>query len=99
MPERSRRGRVFVRCSLLLALLASPAAAAPADDVPGTGGDPIVALTQLPEFVDAPLFPGLSVRGDDPANTQVLIDGFEVPVLFHDDRALRSAIIANGFSD
>jgi hypothetical protein len=84
---------------LLLALLASPAAAGPDHDVPGTGGDPIVALTLLPEVVDAPLFPGLSVRGDDPANTKVLFDGFELPVLFHDDRALRSTIIANAFSN
>jgi hypothetical protein len=87
---------VLVRSSVVVALLAAPAAADAPDDVPGTGGDPILALTTLPQYVDAPLFPGLSIRGADPEGTRVLFDGFEVPAIFHDGRGLRSVFIADG---
>src|SRR5689334_9098886 len=95
MRGRSRRGRVLVRSSVVVALLAAPASADVPRDVPGTADDPIVGLTLLPEFVDAPLLPGLSMRGGDPNDTKVLFDGFEVPAVFHDGRGLRSVFIAD----
>ncbi|HUS30885.1 MAG TPA: hypothetical protein VMZ53_20380, partial [Kofleriaceae bacterium] len=87
---------MFVRCSAALLALTSVASAEPFPDaVPGTGDDPILALTLLPEYVDAPLLAGISVRGGDPADTKVLFDGYEVPVVYFDHRALRSVFVGD----
>jgi hypothetical protein len=82
---------------LLLALLAAPAAA-DVPIIPGTGGDPLVGLTLLPETVDAPLYPGLAMRGLEPENTRILLDGFEVPLAFHGEHGLRSTIMPDAIT-
>lgn len=54
--------------------------------VPGTGGDIVRALTVMPGVVNlqVPLgYNGVVIRGASPQDSKVLIDGFEVPVLFH----------------
>ncbi len=54
--------------------------------VPGTGGDIVRALTVMPGVVNlqVPLgYSGVVIRGASPQDSKVLIDGFEVPVLFH----------------
>ena len=52
--------------------------------VPGTFGDPIRVLENLPGMGRAPLLGGqLLVRGANPADTQVLVDGMPVPLLYH----------------
>ncbi|HSD89489.1 MAG TPA: TonB-dependent receptor [Kofleriaceae bacterium] len=89
---------MFVRCSLpLVALLASRASAQGVPrEIPGTGDDPIVALGLIPPIVDAPLYPGIAVRGGDPADTRFLFDEFELPGVFHDGRGLRSIVVPAG---
>jgi hypothetical protein len=81
---------VLVRCSAALLLLTSTAHA---QSVPGTADDPLVSLTMLPEVVDTPLYPGLVLRGGDPADSMVLLDGFELPTTFHSETGLRSLLI------
>ncbi|MEO8704775.1 MAG: TonB-dependent receptor plug domain-containing protein [Kofleriaceae bacterium] len=54
--------------------------------VPGTGGDIVRALTVMPGVVNLQIplgYSGVVVRGASPQDSKVLIDGFEVPVLFH----------------
>jgi hypothetical protein len=54
--------------------------------IPGTGGDLVRALTVMPGVVNLQLplgYNGVVVRGASPQDSKVLIDGFEVPVLFH----------------
>jgi len=54
--------------------------------VPGTGGDIVRALTLMPGVVNLQLpigFSGVVIRGSSPQDSKVLIDDFEVPVLFH----------------
>lgn len=54
--------------------------------VPGTGGDVVRALTVMPGVVNlqVPLgYSGVVIRGSSPQDSKVLIDEFEVPVLFH----------------
>lgn len=52
--------------------------------VPGTFGDPVRVLQNLPGMARAPYLSGaLLVRGSQPENTQVLIDGVPVPLLYH----------------
>jgi len=54
--------------------------------VPGTGGDIVRALTVMPGVVNLqfPLgYSGVVIRGSSPQDSKVLIDDFEVPVLFH----------------
>ena len=54
--------------------------------VPGTGGDVVRALTVMPGVVNlqVPLgYSGVVIRGSSPQDSRVLIDDFEVPVLFH----------------
>jgi hypothetical protein len=81
---------VLVRCSAALLLLTSTALA---QSVPGTADDPLASLTMLPEVVDAPLYPGLVLRGGEPADSMVLLDGFELPTTFHGETGLRSLLI------
>jgi hypothetical protein len=54
--------------------------------IPGTGGDFVRSLTAMPGVVNlqVPLgYNGVVIRGSSPQDSKVLIDGFEVPVLFH----------------
>jgi hypothetical protein len=52
--------------------------------VPGTFGDPIRAITTLPGIARVPFGAGvLLVRGSNPQDTGIFLDGHEVPALFH----------------
>lgn len=52
--------------------------------IPGTGGDALRALQNLPGLSRAPFLSGaLIVRGSAPADTNVLVDGTAVPLLYH----------------
>ena len=52
--------------------------------LPGTLGDPLRAISNLPGAVRAPLDAGwLLVRGGDPRDTGVYIDGTRVPLIYH----------------
>ena len=54
--------------------------------VPGTGGDVVRALTVMPGVVNLQLplgYSGVVIRGSSPQDSKVLVDGFEIPVLFH----------------
>src|SRR5262249_39677274 len=52
--------------------------------VPGTFGDPIRVIQTLPGIQRAPFGLGLLlVRGSNPDDTGVFVDGHEVPALFH----------------
>jgi TonB family protein len=51
---------------------------------PGSFGDPIRVLQDLPGVARAPLFLGeLLIRGSGPNDTGTYIDGIELPLLFH----------------
>ncbi|HET6345853.1 MAG TPA: TonB family protein, partial [Myxococcota bacterium] len=52
--------------------------------VPGTFGDPVRVIENLPGMGRAPAALGaLLVRGANPADTQVLVDGMPIPLLYH----------------
>jgi len=54
--------------------------------VPGTGGDLVRTLTAMPGIVNTPLptgFSGVVIRGSAPEDSKILVDGFEVPLLYH----------------
>ncbi|MBI5494415.1 MAG: TonB-dependent receptor [Deltaproteobacteria bacterium] len=52
--------------------------------VPGTFGDPIRVIENLPGMARAPLLGGaLIVRGANPQDTGVYIDGVPIPLLYH----------------
>lgn len=54
--------------------------------VPGTGGDIVRALTVMPGVVNLQIplgYSGVVIRGSSPQDSRVLIDDFEIPVLFH----------------
>jgi hypothetical protein len=54
--------------------------------IPGTGSDIVRALTAMPGVVNLQLpigYSGVVIRGSSPQDSKVLIDDFEVPVLFH----------------
>lgn len=54
--------------------------------VPGTGGDIVRALTVMPGVVNLQLplgYSGVVIRGASPQDSKVLVDDFEIPVLFH----------------
>lgn len=52
--------------------------------IPGTGGDALRALQNLPGMSRAPFLSGaLIVRGSSPQDTNVLVDGTAVPLLYH----------------
>jgi len=51
---------------------------------PGTMGDPVRAVQNLPGVVKAPLESGwLLVRGGDPEDTGLFVDGIRVPLVYH----------------
>jgi hypothetical protein len=54
--------------------------------IPGTGNDIVRALTAMPGVVNLQLplgYSGVVIRGSSPQDSKVLVDGFEIPVLFH----------------
>lgn len=52
--------------------------------VPGTFGDPLRAVLNLPGLARPPYVLGvLLVRGSGPADSAVMVDGHEVPLLYH----------------
>ncbi|MBN1207969.1 MAG: TonB-dependent receptor [Myxococcaceae bacterium] len=52
--------------------------------VPGTFGDPLRVLQNMPGMARAPYVSGaLLVRGAQPQDTQVMIDGVPIPLLYH----------------
>ncbi|MBC7977712.1 MAG: TonB-dependent receptor [Myxococcales bacterium] len=54
--------------------------------IPGTGNDIVRALTAMPGVVNLQLpigYSGVVIRGSSPQDSKVLVDDFEVPVLFH----------------
>ncbi|HET9619801.1 MAG TPA: TonB-dependent receptor plug domain-containing protein [Kofleriaceae bacterium] len=64
--------------------------------IPGTGGDVVRALTAMPGVVNLQIplgFTGVVIRGASPQDSKVMIDGFEVPLLFH-NIAFRSVLPA-----
>ncbi len=51
---------------------------------PGTFGDPLHVITDLPGVARSPFDLGfLIVRGADPADTDFYLDGLEVPLIYH----------------
>jgi hypothetical protein len=69
---------------------ASPGAAAldrkELQRIPGTGNDIVRSLTAMPGVVNLQIplgYSGVVIRGSSPQDSKVLIDDFEVPVLFH----------------
>jgi outer membrane receptor protein involved in Fe transport len=55
--------------------------------IPGTSGDLMQALAAMPGVASTALPLGASgvvIRGSSPQDSKILIDGFEVPVLYHD---------------
>jgi Carboxypeptidase regulatory-like domain/TonB-dependent Receptor Plug Domain len=54
--------------------------------IPGTGNDIVRTLTAMPGVVNLQIplgYSGVVIRGSSPQDSKVLIDDFEVPVLFH----------------
>jgi len=52
--------------------------------IPGTFGDPIRVIENLPGMQRAPLLGGaLLVRGANPSNSGVYMDGVPIPILYH----------------
>jgi hypothetical protein len=54
--------------------------------VPGTGGDVVKALSAMPGVVNQQLplgYAGVVIRGSSPQDSKILVDDFEIPVLFH----------------
>ena len=54
------------------------------EHIPGTFGDPVRVIENLPGMGRAPALGGqLIVRGADPADTQAFVDGMPIPILYH----------------
>lgn len=54
------------------------------DHVPGTNGDALLSLQNLPGVARPPPFSGaLIVRGSAPADTNIFIDGTNIPLVYH----------------
>jgi TonB family protein len=54
------------------------------DKVPGTAGDPLAVLQDLPGVARAPAGSGLLiVRGSAPEDSQIFVDGMDVPLVYH----------------
>jgi len=54
--------------------------------IPGTGNDIVRALTAMPGVVNLQIplgYSGVVIRGSSPQDSKVLVDDFEIPVLFH----------------
>jgi TonB family protein len=54
------------------------------DKIPGTMGDPLSVVQDLPGVARAPLLSGeIIVRGSAPEDTRVNIDGADIPLVYH----------------
>lgn len=52
--------------------------------IPGSFGDPVKVIQTLPGAARAPFGTGfLIIRGADPEDTSVYVDGIEVPIIYH----------------
>jgi outer membrane receptor protein involved in Fe transport len=55
--------------------------------LPGTRGDALSAVQSLPGIANTgtftPFSSGIIVRGSDPSDARILVDGFEIPILYH----------------
>ena len=55
--------------------------------IPGTGNDVLAALDALPGVTSSPFGPtsfnGVVIRGSAPEDSKILVDGFEIPFLYH----------------
>jgi outer membrane receptor protein involved in Fe transport len=55
--------------------------------IPGTRGDALTSLQSLPGIANTgtftPFSSGVIVRGSDPSDARILVDGFEIPLLYH----------------
>lgn len=54
--------------------------------IPGAAGDLVKSLTVMPGVVNlqVPLgYSGVTIRGSSPQDSKVFVDGFDVPVIFH----------------
>ena len=52
--------------------------------IPGTNGDALASLTNLPGVARPPLLSGLLiVRGSAPTDTSIFVDGTNVPIVYH----------------
>ncbi len=55
--------------------------------VPGSRGDVLTALQSLPGIANTgtftPFSSGVIIRGSDPSDARILVDGFEIPLLYH----------------
>jgi hypothetical protein len=54
--------------------------------LPGAGNDAIKALEAMPGVVAAPMplaDTGLAIRGSSPQDSKILVDDFEIPMLYH----------------
>ncbi|HEY0191171.1 MAG TPA: TonB-dependent receptor, partial [Kofleriaceae bacterium] len=54
--------------------------------LPGAGNDVIRALDAMPGVVSFPLplgDAGVAIRGSSPQDSKILVDGFEIPMLYH----------------
>lgn len=53
-------------------------------DMPGSGGDPLKAVQNLPGIARPPaIAASVVIQGSAPADTRYTIDGHEVPIIFH----------------
>ena len=55
--------------------------------MPGTGNDLVRTLSAMPGVVNSQLplgYAGVVIRGSSPQDSKILIDDFEVPLLYHD---------------
>jgi hypothetical protein len=83
-----------MRALLVVAILGAPASA---QVLPGTNDDVGGALALVPSVVPIPL-EGFAVRGGQPEDTVILVDGFEIPQLQH-FLGLRSVVPAQMLSN
>ena len=55
--------------------------------MPGTRGDVLTAVQSLPGIANTgtftPFSSGIIIRGSDPSDARILVDGFEIPLLYH----------------
>jgi outer membrane receptor protein involved in Fe transport len=55
--------------------------------IAGTRGDVLTAVQSLPGIANTgtftPFSSGLIIRGSDPSDARILVDGFEIPILYH----------------
>ena len=68
--------------------------------LPGTGGDVVRTLSLMPGVVNLQIplgYSGVVIRGSSPQDSQILVDDFEIPELFH-NIAFRAIMPAEAIS-